>query len=290
MSLTSAALRAMDQAKARYEADGYSVSLEEQLLIPGGFTADAVARRGDETVVIEVRSADLSDRDRDRLDRLAQVVAAQAGWRVDIVTYQPEAPPPDPARQDVIRRVEEARQVASVSADAAVLLIWSAVEGALLLLIQQRGLGPVRTAPPRTLIHTLTIDGVLSDRQAAQLDDLALIRNDIAHGLRSYRPDPERFDWFARFALAAADDKVANVEDMIEWFFAHYVTPDDAALFYDKEEGDYFWMGTGPHDPTDVLYDQFDSALDADIDEAVGVITQQAFHWASRDELNDLKH
>lgn len=278
----------MDQAKARYEADGYRVSLEEQLLIPGGFTADAVARRDDETVVIEVRSADLSDRDLERLQRLAEIVAAQAGWRVDIITYQPEAPPPDPAREDVIRRVEEARQVASASADAAVLLIWSAIEGALLLLIQQRGLGPVGTVPPRRLIHTLTIDGVLSDRQAARLDDLALMRNDIAHGLRSYQPDPERFDWLARFALAAADDKVANVEDMIEWFFAHYVTPEDAALFYDKEEGDYFWMGTGPHDPTDVLYDQFDLALDADIAEAVGVITRQAIDWAKSDDLKNI--
>ena len=284
MSLTSAALRALDQAKARYEADGYSVSLEERLLIPGGFTADAVARRDDETVVIEVRSADLSDRDRNRLDRLAQIVTAQAGWRVDIVTYQPEAPQPDPGREDVIRRVEEARQVAGASADAAMLLIWSAIEGALLRLSEQRGLGPVRSVPPRTLIHKLTVDGVLSDEQATRLDDLALMRNDIAHGLRSYRLDPERLDWFARFALAALDDEVASVDDMIEWFFAHYATPEDAALFYDKEAGEYFWMGTGPHDPTDVLHEQFDTALDADIAEAVGVITQQGFDWAKRDE------
>ena len=148
-----------------------------------------------------------------------------------------------------------------------------------------RGLEPVRAVPPRTLIHKLTIDGILSDRQAARLDDLALMRNDIAHGLRSYRPDPERLDWFARFALAAVDDEVANVEDMIEWFFTHYTTPEDAALFYDKEEGGYFWMGAGPHDPTEVLHDQFDTALDADIAEAAGVITQQAFDWARSDEL-----
>lgn len=285
MTMTSAALRALDQAKARYEADGYRVSLEERLFFPGGFTADAVARRGDETVVIEVRSADLSDRDRERLSRLAEVVAAQDGWRVDIVTYRTEVPPPDPDREDVIRRVEEARQVAGASADAAVLLIWSAIEGSLLLLSQLRGLEPVRTVPPRTLIHKLTIEGVLSDRQAARLDDLALMRNDIAHGLRSYWPDPERFDWLAQFALAAVDDEVASVEDMIEWFFAHYVTPEDAAMFYDKEEGDYFWMGAGPHDPSDVLHDQFEAALEADIAEAVEVITQQAYVWAKSDEL-----
>ena len=237
------------------------------------------------TVVIEVCSADLSDRDRDRLGRLAQVVAAQAGWRVDIVTYEPEVPPPDPDREDTVRRVEEARQVADVSADAAALLIWSAIEGALLLLSQQRDLGSVRSVPPRTLIHKLTIDGVLSDNQAAELDDFAKMRNDIAHGLRSCQPDPERLDWLAGFALAAVDDEVANVEDMIEWFFAHYATPEDAALFYDKEEGDYFWMGAGPHDPTEALYEQFDAALDTDVAEAADVITQQGFDWAKRDQL-----
>ena len=285
MTLTPAARRALDRAKAGYEADGYTVSVEAQLLIPGGFRADAVARRDDETVVIEVCSADLSDRDRDRLGRLAQVVATQAGWRVDIITYEPEVPPPDPHREDAVRRVEEARQVADVSADAAVLLTWSAIEGALLLLSQQRDLGSVRSVQPRTLIHKLTIDGVLSDNQAVELGDFAKMRNHIAHGLRSYQPDPERLDWLARFALAAVDDEVANVEDMIEWFFAHYATPEDAALFYDKEEGDYLWMGTGPHDPTEALHEQFDAALDTDVAEAADVITQQGSDWAKRDQL-----
>lgn len=285
MTLIPAARRALDQAKARYEADGYHVSVDERLPIPGGFRADAIARRNDETVAIEVRSADLSDRDRDRLSRLAEMVSAQSGWRVDIVTYEPEPPRPDPDRADVIRRVEEARLVAGESADAAVLLVWSAIEGALLRLGLQRGLGPIRSVPPRTLIHQLNIDGVLSDNQAAELDDFALMRNDIAHGMRSYRPDSGRLDWLARFALAAVDNEVASVDDMIEWFFAHYATPEDAALFYDKEEGEYFWVGTGPYDPTEVLHEQFDTALDADIDEAVDVITQFAFDWAKRDEL-----
>ena len=285
MTLTPRARRALNRAIAGYEADGYTISVEAQLPVPGGFRADAVARRDNETVVIEVRSADLSDPDRDRLGRLAQVVAAQAGWRVDIVTYEPVVPPPDPDREDAVRRVEEARQVAGVSADAAVLLIWSAIEGALLRLSEQRGLGSVRSVPPRTLIHQLTIDGVLSDNQAAELDDFAKMRNEIAHGLRSDHPDPERLDWLARFALAAVDDEVANVEDMIEWFFAHYATPDDAVLFYDKEEGDYSWMGSGPHDPTEALNEQFDAALDTDVAEAADVITQQGFDWAKRDQL-----
>ncbi len=72
---------------------------------------------------------------------------------------------------------------------------------------------------------------------------------------------------------------------MIEWFFARYATPEEAALFYDKEAGDFVWVGTGPDGPSAVLHDQFDTALGADIAEAADVITQHALDWAERDEL-----
>ena len=284
MSMESAARRALDLAKARYEAEGYIVTINDALFPLEGLRADAVARRKGEAVVIEVRSADLSDRAKERLQRLAQLVDTQPGWRVDIVTYEPERTPPYPDHQDVVRRVEEARRLTEVSPDAAVLLIWSAVEGALLRLSRQRGLDLVRLLPPRTLIRRLSVDGVLSDNQAAELDSFAVIRNNIAHGQRSELLRQDQFDWLARFAVAAADGEVANVEDMIEWFLAHYTTPEDAALFYDKEEGDYVWAGAGPYHPTEILQDQFDTALDSDIADAVQVISQHGFDWAKHEE------
>ena len=284
MNMKSAARRALDLAKARYEADGYTVTIDEAVLSGEGFSPDAVARRKGETVVIEVRSANLSDRGRDRLRRLSELVGTQAGWRVDIVTYEPEKKPPDPDRQDVLRRVAEAQRVKNISPDAAVLLVWSGVEGALLRISQQRGIDLVRSLSPPALIHRLSIDGVLSDNQAAELASFARIRNNIAHGMGSELPSQERLDWLSQFALAAADGQLSNVEDMIDWFFAHYSTPEDAALYYDKEEGDYVWVGTGPYHPTDVLQVQFNTALDSDIAEAVQVISQEGFDWAKRED------
>lgn len=236
-------------------------------------------------MVIEVRSANMNDQARNRLAGLAKIVAAEAGWRVDVVTYEPEAPPQDVDRDDIARRVDEARRVADVSPDAAVMLTWSAIEGALHRLSQGRGLAPARRLAPRALIRALTIDGVLTDYQAAELDMFARLRHEIAHGMSSNPPEPERLDWLLRFALAAATNDPTNVRNMIDWFLAHYATPEDAALFYDSEDGEYFWLGAGPYEPTDVLQDQFDTALDADIAEAVEVVERAGVDWARLDQL-----
>ncbi len=284
MSATTAALRALDRARDAYEADGYTVSLEERLPPPfQGFVADAVARRNDEIVVVEVRSADMSDQTRNRLSRLAEIVAAEDGWRVDIVTFEPEESPADPERADIFRRVEEARRVADISPDAAVILTWSAIEGALLRRSRARGLAHARVGSPRPLIRNLNINGLLSDNQAAELDGFAKLRNEVAHGLRSDPPEPQRLDWLARFALAAADEDPATVDSMVEWFREHYATPEDAALFYDKEDGKYVWFGSGPHDAIEVLQAEFETALEADIAEAVKIIERDGYDWARRE-------
>lgn len=289
MTKTPAALKAIAKAKANYEAEGYEFCIEEWLPPPfDGFMSDAVARRGSEFVIIEVRSADLSDRTRSRFADLAKIVEANAGWRLDIVTYEPETPTRIPDYADVVRRVEEARLLSDRSPDAAVMLIWSSVEGALLRLSHDRDLAPKRPVPPRTLIHDLTIHGLLSDNLSAELDDFAKRRDEIAHGMPSNPPPSERLDWLAKFAIGAADNQMANVEDMTEWFSKHYTSPDNAALFYDKEAGDYFWLGTGPYYAEDVLRDQFDLALDSDIAEAVKEIEQEGSIWACKEKLQSI--
>lgn len=190
MNRQLAALQALDRATAEYETEGYTVTFEERLPAPfAEFKADAIVRRGTELVVIEVRPSDLTNQTRERLARLGDVVAAQEGWRVDVVTYEPDTQPPEPAVDDILRRVDEVRRIVELSPDAAMLLIWSAVEGALLTLSERQGLEPRRSVAPRALIRELTINGVISDNQAELLDDFARQRNEVAHGLRSPQLD-----------------------------------------------------------------------------------------------------
>ena len=286
MTAPPAALRALDEATAGYEAEGYAVSVAERLPPPfEDFVADAVARRHDELVVLEVRPWDMRDDTRNRLARLAEMLGEKRGWRVDVVTYEPEVSPRVADHADIVRRVSEARQVADSSPDAAVMLLWSAIEGGLVRAGQKRGLGSGRAVPPRTLIRQLTIDGLLSDNQAAELDALARLRHAAAHGMCADRPAPETLDWLARFALAVAENEIASTDEMIEWFKTHYASPEEASVFYDEEEGQYVWAGCGPHHAVDVLSERFDTALGADVAEAVELLEQEASEWARRDQL-----
>ena len=286
MIKTPAALKALERARTGYEADGYLLSLEQRLPSPfEGFAADAVARRGTEMVIIEVRSADIGDGPRGRLSRLAEIITEKPGWRLDIVTYEPEAVLPDPDRGDMIRRVGEARRLAGVSTDAAVMLIWSAIEGALLRLSKDQGVAPERHIPPRTLIHNLAVHGLLSSSQASELDSFAKLRYRIAHGLPSESLSPGRLEWLARFALAAADGQVANAENMIEWFKANYILSDDAAMIHGKEGVDYSQISFSPHSPGDILRSRFDTALDPDIEQAAEELKEASFFWAQNEGL-----
>lgn len=159
MSMTVAANEALLSAVAKYEADGYDVSLKERLPEPfAALVADAIARRDVETVVVGIKSANASDWSRKRHAKLTEILRTDCRWRLDIHTYEPNPTPPQPDVEDVERRIREARHIAEVSPEAAVLLVWSAFEGALLWVAHERGIAPKRHLPTRSLIQQLTVD------------------------------------------------------------------------------------------------------------------------------------
>lgn len=285
MKNQAAALRALDRVRTQYEDQGFTVTVEERLPAPlDGFIADAVARRGTETVIIEISSSDMSDATRSRFSRLGEIVTAHKGWRIDLITFEPQGPPPPLDGGDVVRRIEEARRVADLSPDAAVMLTGSAVEGALRKLDLRRERPQRRLSSSHRLIRELAIDGLLSDAQAERLDRFARLRNETAHGLRSRTIDQDELDWVAQFALAATEGRVATIENMIEWFRENYEPPDVAGLFYDSEEGEFMWFDRGPHDVEDVLWEQFEHALESDLTEAADyLVGEGGSEWAKRD-------
>ena len=130
-------------------------------------------------------------------------------------------------------------------------------------------MAPARPLPPRTLIQQLTIDGVLSDNQAAELKDFASRRDAIAHGMCADPPTPEKLDWLSRFALALArwsTRRLARHGGLVQ----RTTTPHPTTLLcHTSAISEYLWLEGGPYDAEEVLRDQFEDALDADIDEAV---------------------
>ncbi len=284
MKTEPAAVRALHQARAHYEVEGFTVTLDARLPAPfEGFVADALARRGAERVIVEVRPNDMRNGTRDRLKRLAEIVSAEQGWRVDLVTFEPEAVPPPLDNGDVVRRVGEARSVARLSPEAGVSLLGSAVAGALRTLDLRRDKHRRRLTPTRLLIRELTIDGLLSDQQAEKLDKFARIHDHVMNGLASPSFDPEALEWPAAFALAVAEERFTPIEDMTDWFRRHYEPPELACLPYDSEEGRYIWLDRGPYQPEQVLDKQFEGSLEADLAEAAEIIKDEGgIEWARR--------
>ncbi len=266
--------RAVERVKARYEADGFEVSLGERLPPPhDDFIADAIARRSGKAILIEIQPDNIHKMKGNRLGRLAEILESDQSWQLNIDTYPVDPPPPDPSRDDIIRRIEEAKRVAGESPEASLMLIWSAVEGALLAVCRDQDLPRVRPGKPRALVHDLVIHGVLSDNQFKELDRFARIRNNIAHGLNSELPGEGQLDWLVRFALAAAEGDVATIENMAEWFI-------------ESARGTRIPSEAG-HDVGDILRQRFETALEADIAEAVALIkSEQHLVGAYRDGVS----
>lgn len=285
MSESASELRALAAARSRYEAEGYSVDTESRLPSPlEGFRADAVAQKDGEFVVIELRPSHMSEQRRKRLNALADLIEANPGWRIDIVTFDSATDAREPAEEDARRRLAEARAIFDISPDAAILMTWSAIEGSLWNLSHSSdNAAPKKPVPPRQLLRQLLVDGLITDSQAALLDDFAQERNRVAHGRDATSlVEAEQLEWFLEFARAVLDGSLATVDSMIAWFRSKFESPDDAAIPYDGREGGYQWLGNGPHDATEVLTDQFADALPGDIAEAVAEIETDSLVWAKR--------
>lgn len=139
------------------------------------YQPDLVAHRGDEHAIVEIKSRRVPP----NLDlvTLAERVAGLQGWRLELVYVPEELAIAEPAQ--LVRWALTARELASSSPEAALLLSWSALEGWLHQLAQQRG---VDTDQPGSLLAALASLGVLDDDEHDQLRSTMTVRNALAHG------------------------------------------------------------------------------------------------------------
>ena len=123
---------------------------------------------------------------------------------------------------------------------------------------------------------------MLSDNQAAELDKLARLRNEIAHGMHTEPPDADQLDWFQRFAVAATDNDLATIDDMLDWFRAHHAS-EGAASLHAAEDGRHVRPDSGPHDAARILRDRFQTALEADLTETIEILERDSADSARRE-------
>jgi REase_AHJR-like len=186
-STASAAMRRVEQIAKEYRDQGYEVLVEpEAPQLPGplaGFRPDLVARKGDEVVVIEVKSR--ASLDQPRLQELAEAVRGQPGWRFELVLLRPEPGPPGTKAwnaEDVAYNLQQVEKLLRSShQEAALLLAWSAAEATLRLLANRERLALEREDAPY-LLKLLATRAVITREQHDRLWDVMELRNAVAHG------------------------------------------------------------------------------------------------------------
>jgi len=183
------------QLAEEYRNKGYEVVLhpssEELPNFLRNYRPDMILRRGNEAVIIEVKSRrSLDSSSKQYLQNLAQSVEQHPGWRFELVMTNPE----DAAyssraegslqQPEIEARLQVARQLATQHPESAILYSWSLVEATLRLVAEHEGMS-LRRPDPLYLVKQLVTEGVISRPEYQLLMDALSLRNAIAHGFKA---------------------------------------------------------------------------------------------------------
>ncbi|HEY2289186.1 MAG TPA: hypothetical protein VGM86_00670 [Thermoanaerobaculia bacterium] len=192
-NLSASERQTIERIAEEYRSKGYDVQVEppDPDLPPflRGRQPDLIARRGDERLVIEIRTS-LSKSEPDRLTELAERVQRESGWKLIFVAPSPteEILPGEQLQLLSLPEVEEqlgdARQLLGAGhQEAAILLAWAAVEGQLRELARQEEI-PLPRPGTLTLLRQLVSLGLIDREQYQTLSDAYEARSAVAHGFR----------------------------------------------------------------------------------------------------------
>ena len=190
---SQAELDLLRSLRQEYESKGYSFeAAPDPEHIPeflGSYVPDAIARRGDEYVAIEVRKS------RNRaseltLQQIRSRFEGQPNWKF-AVAYVPE----DPLKTLTIkaaavpairRQLDDVRRLAEQGYHrAALLLAWSLLEATLLNVEAEH---EARPRTPGSVLQALAMLGRIEPETERRLRPLILLRNAVVHGDLAVEP------------------------------------------------------------------------------------------------------
>lgn len=178
-----------------YRQKGYEIFLHPNLEdLPDflkSYRPDLIVRRGEESVVIEVKSrASLNSYSDQYLQNLAQAVEKHPGWRFEFVMINPEDITYFPKAEGSLQKYEiesqlqVVKQLTTQHLDSAMLYCWSLVEATLRLITEKEELS-LQRLDPLYLVKQLATEGVISQSEYRLLMDAISFRNAIAHGFKT---------------------------------------------------------------------------------------------------------
>jgi uncharacterized protein YutE (UPF0331/DUF86 family) len=188
VDLVSCHNRVVDEIAQKYERQGYRVIVEPtQDELPDflkAFRPDIIASRQDESVVVEVKAGGKS-RPAD-YHELAVLLSHKPGWRFDLAVANGEqaADKESISLEEILALLKEGEDLEQRGRrEASLLVTWPAIEAALRLAAEGRGV-ELPDLFPRTLISRLYSDGVLDERDYQALRQGLMARNAVVHGFR----------------------------------------------------------------------------------------------------------
>lgn len=176
--------RKLHAVARRYRRDGYRVTVPARSgKVPSfleGFTPDLIAESGQDRVVVEIKRSD-AVQGSNELQRVAETVAREPGWRFELVTV---ASPPQvviPTSERIASIGFRAQQVASLGmTDIAYMYAWSALEMLLNDLALQQGI-KVSKVPFVQAVRELASRGVIEREVLNAVEQARAVRNRVLH-------------------------------------------------------------------------------------------------------------
>jgi uncharacterized protein YutE (UPF0331/DUF86 family) len=189
--------RKISELALEYQSHGYEVEFDATLPeLPKSlkwFKPDLVARRGDETVILEVKSyAEISQNH--KFAELVEYLNRLPGWRFEVVVVKPKT---DRQRAKLeLLNIKEINRLHSISAELTrtknvslgLIAIWISVE-AMLRHLAKIGEVKLENQSTRYVLKKLLSYGLLSQKAYQSFNECLDYRNQLIHGYK-----PSQFD------------------------------------------------------------------------------------------------
>jgi hypothetical protein len=176
-----------------YRSKGYEVieqpSPEQLPEFLAGYRPDVLVQRGDEAIIVEVKSRSSLTKD-SRITEMARLVQTEPHWNFELVLVGEEEQLNIPEgahpfeRDDIQQGLEAAeRLLAAEFLAAALLQAWSTLEATLRLLSEEEGF-VIEGFTPLSILTQATSNGVISRDDYSFLAKVMKYRNALAHGFK----------------------------------------------------------------------------------------------------------
>jgi uncharacterized protein YutE (UPF0331/DUF86 family) len=188
----------LEEIASEYRQKGYTVSVQPsaesipEFLAP--FQPDLVATSDEDNVVVEIKSS--SGLMSDALVDLSEAVAAQAGWRLELIIANLPATPEMPMNGELVpaEKIESLLREAHAlnrekRYEAATIMAWAAAEAIFRRLVHAEGVESERKSSGAVLKQLYAL-GVIDPDQYDSFARAMEFRNAFAHGFNaSVAPD-----------------------------------------------------------------------------------------------------